>query len=150
VLGVINCSKPVVSAIEGTAVGGPLSAALVADISIAGRSAKIIDPHTQLGLVAGDGAAMIWPLLCGMAKTKLYLLTGAALTGQEAERIGLVSMVADDARVVEVALAIAERIASTPRAGANWTKLALNGWLRLAQPSFDASVALEFMTLRGP
>ncbi|HAP78436.1 MAG TPA: enoyl-CoA hydratase, partial [Acidimicrobiaceae bacterium] len=87
---VINCSKPIVSAIHGPAVGAGLVCALLADVSIAGRSARIIDGHTKLGVAAGDHAAICWPLLCGMAKAKFYLLTCDTLTGEEAERIGLV------------------------------------------------------------
>ncbi len=88
VYGVINCSKPVVSAIHGPAVGAGLVVGMLADISIAGRTAKIVDGHTRLGVAAGDHAAICWPLLCGMAKAKYYLLTCEALTGEEAERIG--------------------------------------------------------------
>ena len=89
VFNVINCSKPIVSAIHGPAVGAGLVAAVLADVSVAGRSARIIDGHTRLGVAAGDHAAICWPLLCGMAKAKYYLLTCEPLTGEQAERIGL-------------------------------------------------------------
>src|SRR5262245_20332595 len=72
---VVNCSKPIVSAIHGPAVGAGLVAAVLADVSIAARSARIIDGHTRLGVAAGDHAAVCWPLLVGMAKAKYYLLT---------------------------------------------------------------------------
>ena len=72
---IINCSKPIISAIHGPAVGAGLVVALLADISIAARNARIIDGHTRLGVAAGDHAAMVWPLLCGMAKAKYLLLT---------------------------------------------------------------------------
>src|SRR4029450_4194195 len=75
VYGLVNCSKPVVSAIRGAAVGAGLAVALLADISIAGRTAKIIDGHTRLGVAAGDHSVIIWPLLCGLAKARYYLLT---------------------------------------------------------------------------
>src|SRR5262249_14352937 len=96
VYNVLNCAKPVVSAIQGPAVGAGLAVALLADISVAGRSAKIIDGHTRLGVAAGDHAAIIWPLLCGMAKAKYHLLLCEPLSGEEAERIGLVSVCVDD------------------------------------------------------
>jgi enoyl-CoA hydratase len=150
VYNVINCSKPIVAAIEGPCVGAGLAAALLADISVAGRNARIIDGHTRLGVAAGDHSAIVWPLLCGMAKAKYYLLLCDALSGAEAERIGLVSLVADDDKVVEVALAAAERLRDMPPAAVRWTKHALNNWLRLAGPSFDASLALEFMGFSGP
>ncbi len=150
VMGVIECTKPVVAAIEGEAVGGVLAAAIVADISIAGKTARIVDPHTLIGLVAGDGAAIIWPLLCGMARTKLYLLTGEPLSGQGAADIGLVSLAVDDDKVVERAMAIARKLAVQPVAAIRWTKHSLNGWLRMATPMFDHSLALEYLTLLGP
>jgi enoyl-CoA hydratase/carnithine racemase len=150
VYNVINCSKPIVAAIEGPCVGAGLAAALLADISVAGRNARIIDGHTRLGVAAGDHSAIVWPLLCGMAKAKYYLLLCEALSGAEAERIGLISLVADDDKVVEVALSAAERLRDLPPAAVRWTKHALNNWLRQAGPSFDASLAMEFMGFSGP
>jgi len=147
---VINCSKIIVVAIEGPCVGAGLAAAMVADITIAGRKARFIDGHTRLGVAAGDHAAIVWPLLCGMAKAKYYLLTCDPLTGEEAERIGLVSKVVDDDKVVVHALEIAERMVAGPQAALRWTKHALNNWLRLAGPTFDASLAMEFMGFSGP
>ena len=103
---VINCSKPIVSAVHGPAVGAGLVAALLADVSVVGRNARIIDGHTRLGVAAGDHAAICWPLLCGMAKAKYYLLTCDPLTGEEAERIGLVSLCVDDDDVQDQTFAI--------------------------------------------
>jgi len=88
VLNMVNFDKPVISAIHGVAVGAGLVVALLADVSVAGRTAKIIDGHTKLGVAAGDHAAICWPLLVGMAKAKYYLLTCEPLNGAEAERIG--------------------------------------------------------------
>jgi enoyl-CoA hydratase len=150
VYNMVNCPKIIVSAIEGPCVGAGLAAAMVSDISIAGKSARIIDGHTRLGVAAGDHAAIVWPLLCGMAKAKYYLLTCEPLTGAEAERIGLVSKVVDNDRVVEEALATAERLADGPQAALRWTKLSLNNWLKVAGPAFDASLAMEFMGFSGP
>ncbi|XVQ15231.1 enoyl-CoA hydratase/isomerase family protein [Spirillospora sp. CA-255316] len=150
VMNVINCSKPVVSAIQGPAVGAGLAVALLADISVAGRSAKIIDGHTRLGVAAGDHAAIVWPLLCGMAKAKYHLLLCDALTGEEAERIGLVSVCVDDDLVHERALEVAGRLAGGAAEAIRHTKHALNNWLRMAGPSFDASLALEFLGFTGP
>jgi enoyl-CoA hydratase/carnithine racemase len=150
VYNIINCPKIIVAAIEGPCVGAGLAAAMVSDITIAGRRARIVDGHTRLGVAAGDHAAVIWPLLCGMAKAKYYLLTCDVLTGEEAERIGLVSKVVDDGKVVETALDVAARLADGPPAAIRWTKQALNNWLRLAGPTFDASLALEFLGFSGP
>src|SRR5207237_9777715 len=116
VYNVINCSKPIVSAIHGPAGGAGLVAGLLADVSIATRSARIIDGHTRLGVAAGDHAAICWPLLCGMAKAKYYLLTCETLTGEEAERIGLVSLVVDDGAAQDRALEVARGLADGAQA----------------------------------
>ncbi len=145
VYNLINCSKPVVSAIRGTAVGAGLAVALLADIAIAGRDVKILDGHTRLGVAAGDHAVIIWPLLCGLAKARYYLLTNEPLTGEEAERIGLVARCVPDEQVYPVALETARALANSSPTAIRWTKHALNNWLRLAGPSFDTSLALEFL-----
>ena len=147
---VINCSKPIVSAIHGPAVGAGLVAGLLADVSIVARTARIIDGHTRLGVAAGDHAGICWPLLCGMAKAKYYLLTCDTLTGQEAERIGLVSLCVDDDKVHERALEVAIQLAGMAQSGLRWTKHTLNHWYRTAGPAFDASLAYEFYGFGGP
>jgi enoyl-CoA hydratase len=149
VYNVINCSKPIVSAIRGPAVGAGLVCGLLADISIAAKTARIIDGHTRLGVAAGDHAAIVWPLLCGMAKAKLYLLLCDVLTGEEAERIGVVSMTVDEPDLDAKALEVAQRLAEGPPSAIRWTKYALNNWLRQAGPTFDASLALEFLGFAG-
>ncbi len=150
VLNVINCSKPIVSAIHGPAVGAGLVAALLADISVCGRTARIIDGHTRLGVAAGDHAAICWPLLCGMAKSKYYLLTCETLTGEEAERIGLVSLCVDDEHVHAKALEVAGSLAQGAQSALRWTKHTLNHWYRVMAPAFDASLAYEFFGFGGP
>ncbi|MDM9558339.1 enoyl-CoA hydratase/isomerase family protein [Bordetella petrii] len=150
VYNVINCNKPIVSAMHGAAVGAGLVAGLLADISIAARDARIIDGHTRLGVAAGDHAAIVWPLLCGMAKAKYYLLLCEAVSGAEAERIGLVSLCVDEAELTAKAFEVAGKLANGSQTAIRWTKYALNNWLRLAGPSFDTSLALEFMGFAGP
>jgi enoyl-CoA hydratase len=149
VYNLVNCSKIVVSAIEGPAVGAGAAAALLADVSVAARSARIIDGHARLGVAAGDHAVILWPLLCGMAKAKYHLLTCETLTGEEAERIGLVSLVVDDGRAGERALEIASDLAAGAQPALRFTKWALNNWLRSAGPGFDASLAFEFLGFTG-
>ena len=148
VYNLVNCSKPVVSAIRGTAVGAGLAVALLADISVAGRNAKILDGHTRIGVAAGDHSVIIWPLLCGLAKSRYYLLTNKLLSGAEAERIGLVAVCVEDGEVHATALGIAKNLAAGSATAMRWTKHALNNWLRMAGPSFDASLALEFLGFR--
>jgi len=150
VFNVINCSKPIVSAMHGPAVGAGLVAGLLADVSVVARTARIIDGHTRLGVAAGDHAAICWPLLCGMAKAKYYLLTCDTLTGEEAERIGLVSLCVDDDQVHARALEVAEQLATGAQSAIRWTKHTLNHWYRVMAPAFDASLAYEFYGFGGP
>lgn len=149
VLSMVDCETPIISAINGTAVGAGLAVALMADISVIGENVRLSDGHLRLGVAAGDHAALLWPLLCGMAKAKYYLLTAEFIGGREAERIGLVSRCVADDRVLEEALAIATTIARGPRHAARWTKRTLNHWLRAALPAFDASLAYEMLTFMG-
>jgi len=145
VYNIINCSKPIVSALNGVAVGAGLVAGLLADISIAGKSAKIVDGHTRLGVAAGDSAVINWPLLCGMAKAKYLLLLCEPVGGEDAEKFGLVSLCVEDDELQDKALEIAKRLAAGAPSAIRWTKYALNNWYRMAGPAFDASTALEMM-----
>jgi len=150
VYNMINCSKPIVSAVRGWAVGAGIALALLADISIAAKDAKFSDGHAKIGVAAGDHAAILWPLLCGMARAKYYLLLSEPFTGEEAADMGIVSLAVDvqglDAKAVEIASRLAEQAPAATR----WTKHALNHWLRQAAPIFDASLALEFIGFAGP
>jgi enoyl-CoA hydratase len=150
VFNIINCAKPIVSAMHGPAVGAGLVAGLLADVSVVARSARIIDGHTRLGVTAGDHAAICWPLLCGMAKAKYYLLTCRPLTGEEAERIGLVSLCVDDDAVHATALEVAGELNDGAAAAIRFTKQTLNNWYRAQSGIFDASLAYEFFGFGGP
>jgi enoyl-CoA hydratase len=150
VYNMINCSKIIVSAMHGPAVGAGLVAGLMADISIAAKNARLIDGHTRLGVAAGDHAAIVWPLLCGMAKAKYYLLTCRTISGEEAERLGLVSLTCEEAELEAKALEVAREIAAGAQTALRWTKYSLNNWLRMAGPAFDASLALEVLGFTGP
>jgi enoyl-CoA hydratase len=143
--------KPVISAINGAAVGYGLSAALLADISVAAEDAILSDGHTKVGVVAGDHAALIWPLLVGMAKTKYYILTSRRLDGKEAERIGLVSLSVPTDQVLPVALDIADELARGSQQAIRWTKRSLNaGWITNAIPQHELSTALEMLNFFSP
>jgi enoyl-CoA hydratase len=150
VYNVVNCSKPIVSAMAGPAVGAGLAVGLLADVSIAAADARIIDGHTRLGVAAGDHAAIVWPLLCGMAKAKYHLLTCTPMSGREAERMGLVSLCVDAEAVDDTARDVARQLAAGSQSAIRWTKYALNSWLRQAGPHFDTSLGLEFMGFGGP
>ncbi len=147
---ILTSVKPIVAAINGVAVGAGLAVALLADVSIMATSARISDGHTRLGVAAGDHAALLWPLLCGMAKAKYYLLTSDFVDGPEAERIGLVTRCVPDEEVVTEALAVAASLAAGSRTAVQWTKRALNQWLRSNAPVFGESLALEMLGFLGP
>ena len=150
VYNIINCGKPTISSINGPAVGAGLVAALLCDISIAAKSAFVTDGHTRLGVAAGDHAAIVWPLLCGMAKAKYYLLTCDRLSAAEAERIGLISLCVEDEQLGEKTMEVAHKLANGAPNALRWTKYALNNWLRMAGPTYDASTALEMLGFLGP
>jgi enoyl-CoA hydratase len=149
VYNIANCEKPIVSAINGVAVGAGLVVALLADISICAEDARLGDGHVRLGVAAGDHAAIIWPLLCGLARSKYYLMTGEMVTGAEAERIGLVSKALPKDEVLPEAFRVANHLASGPQLAIRLTKRALNGWIRNAGPIFDQSAAYEMLTFMG-
>jgi enoyl-CoA hydratase len=150
VYNMINCEKPVVSAINGVAVGAGLVVALLADISICAEDARLGDGHVKLGVAAGDHAAIVWPLLAGIAKARYYLMTGEMLTGIEAERIGMVTKALPRDRVLEEALRVAQTLALGSQLAIRWTKRALNNWLKAAGPIFDQSAAYEMLCFMGP
>jgi enoyl-CoA hydratase len=150
VLGALDCNKPTVAAVHGAAVGAGLALALAADISVVADDAQLAEGHVRLGIAAGDHAVLLWPLLCGRAKAKYHLLTGAPLTGLEAERIGLVSRAVPADEVMPEATAIAEKLAAGSETAIRWTRQALNQWYRVGLPAFESSLAHEMLGFFGP
>jgi len=150
VYNMLACDKPIISAINGTAVGAGLAVALLADVSVMAEDARLTDGHARLGVSAGDHAAIVWPLLCGMAKAKYYLMTADFIDGREAERIGLVSFCTPCADVLPRSLAIAAQLARGSQAAIRATKQSLNNWMRQAGPIFDNSLAAEMLCFLGP
>jgi len=112
--------------------GSGLATSLLADISVASTDARLIYGYLLQGIAAGDHSVMIWPLLCGLAKAKPYLLASEHLTGEMAERIGLVSLAVPPGDVLDTALGIAQRMAAGPQHALRWTKRSLNHWPRTA------------------
>lgn len=146
VLGALECELPVVSAVRGAAMGASLAVALLADVCVVADDARIADGHARLGVVAGDHAVLVWPLLCGMAQAKRRLLLPEVLSGREAQAIGLVAEAVPDAEVETVARALAARLASQATLATRWTKRALHHWYRLGLPAFESSLAHEMLT----
>jgi len=149
VYNVMACEKPVISAINGVAVGAGLAVAMMADISIMAEEAKITDGHVKLGVAAGDHAAILWPLLCGMAKAKYYLMTAEFVSGKEAERIGLVSLCVPRAQLMDKAMEVADKLAAGSQQAIRFTKRSLNGWMHMARPTFESSLAMEMLCFLG-
>lgn len=150
VYNMLACEKPIISAINGVAVGAGLAVALMADISLMVEDARLTDGHARIGVSAGDHAAIIWPLLCGMAKAKYYLMTAEFVDGREAERIGLVTFAVSRDELMPRALKIAESLSLGSQVAIKGTKMSLNGWMQMASPIFDNSLSLEMLAMLGP
>ena len=145
----IDCHTPIVSAINGIAVGAGLAVALLADISIIDEDTRLTDGHVRLGVAAGDHAAVIWPLLCGMAKAKYLLMLCEPVNGEDAEKYGLVSLCVEDDELQDKAVEVAAKLAAGAPSAIRWTKYALNNWYRMMGPTYDASTALEMLAFAG-
>ncbi len=122
----VQCEAPLIAAVNGVAAGLGATIALMCDVIYMAQSARIGDTHVNVGLVAGDGGAVIWPLLVGPHRAKELLMSGKLLTAAEAERIGLVNHVVADADLLETARSYAEVLASKPRPAVRWTKMLIN------------------------
>lgn len=143
----LDVEVPIVAAINGPAIGLGATLALLCDVIYMAESASLADPHVRVGIAAGDGGAVAWPLAIGPARAKRYLLTGDALTAREALDIGLINSVADDSALQEEALAFAERLAAAAPLAVRYTKLAVNQLVKQAMATaFDYSTALELVT----
>jgi enoyl-CoA hydratase len=142
--GVLDCPKPIIARVNGDAMGFGASIALLCDIVIAKNTARFADPHVKVGLSAGDGGALMWPLLIGHTKAKHYLLTGEALDAVEAERLGLITFAIPDAEFDDYVTKYAERMARGAQSAIRYTKMTANIGLRQMLPSlFEAGAAYE-------
>jgi enoyl-CoA hydratase len=146
----LDIEIPIVCAINGPAVGLGATIALACDVIFAARSATIADPHVRVGIVAGDGGAVMWPLAIGPALAKRYLMTGDPLAAEEAERIGLVTHVVEDDRLLDESLAFARRLAAGAPLAIRYTKMAVNQLIKQSlTTAFDLSMSLEVLTMRS-
>jgi enoyl-CoA hydratase len=144
----LNCTKPIIAAINGDAMGLGATLALMCDISVISDSARLGDTHARVGLVAGDGGAIIWPLLIGVNRAKEYLMTGRVLRGADAAKLGLVNHSVPAARVMALADEIARELAALPPLALRWTKLSLNKALKQrANLILDAGLAFEMLSM---
>ncbi|HYA34356.1 MAG TPA: enoyl-CoA hydratase-related protein [Candidatus Binataceae bacterium] len=143
----LDVEQPIVSAVNGDAMGLGANLALMCDVIVASETARIADTHVKVGIVAGDSGAVIWPLLVGPARAKEFLMRGTMLTGADAARIGLVNYAVPAGEVVAKAHSIARELADGPTFAIRWSKLAVNKWLKQqVNLILDASLAYEMMT----
>ena len=143
----LDVEIPIVAAVNGAAVGLGATLALLTDVIFMADHAKLADPHVQVGIVAGDGGAVIWPLVLGPAQAKRYLMTGDTLTAAEAERIGLIAGTVPADELQDVALAFARRLAAGAPLAVRYTKAAVNQLVKQSlTTAFDYSMALELVT----
>jgi enoyl-CoA hydratase len=144
----LECTKPVISAVNGYAMGLGATVALLCDVVFASRSAAFADTHVKMGVGAGDGGQVIWPLLLGVNRAKYFLMTGDRLNAEEAERLGLVNFVVDDGKAVDAALELATRLASGPSMAISASKVGINSFMRMVSNLvFPVSQALEQRTM---
>ena len=147
IFGLLDLEKPVVAKVRGPAIGLGCTIALFCDVIFAGDTARFADPHVRVGVVAGDGGAVIWPQLVGYARAKEYLMTGDALSANEAERIGLINHVVPDAGLDARVAAFAQKLANGAPQAIKYTKVSVNlGLKALAHTILDASMAYEMVT----
>jgi enoyl-CoA hydratase len=146
----LDIDIPVIAAINGPAIGLGASIALLCDTTFMAHSAVIADPHVKVGIVAGDGGTVIWPLLLGPARAKQYLLTGDPVSASEAERIGLVNTITSDDQLQSSALAFATRLARGAPLAIRYTKQSVNKLVKDAlNIAFDTATALEIVTMQS-
>ena len=144
----LDVEQPVIGAINGDAAGLGATLALMCDVTYVAESARIGDTHVKMGLVAGDGGAVIWPALIGMARAKQYLFTGDWISGTEAERIGLVNFALPAGEVLAAANAFARRMAEGAPMAIRWTKYSMNKLLReQINLALDTGMFLEAATM---
>lgn len=146
---ILEVDKPIISAVNGAAAGLGVTLALFADIVIASDKAKMGDTHVKVGLAAGDGGAVIWPLLVGVNKAKELLMTGEVISAEEALRIGLVNHVVPHDELDDYTMKMAQELASGNLNAIKATKKAVNLYLKwMLNQVFDYSLTLEYQNAR--
>jgi enoyl-CoA hydratase len=146
----LSCSKPIISAVRGHALGLGATVALLADIVYAGESAVFADTHVKMALGAGDGGQLLWPLLLGVNRAKYYLLTGERITARDAERLGLINFVVDDDQLLGDVLTLAGRLASSAPEALAASKAGVNAYLKsVADIVMPVSLAAESATMQS-
>jgi enoyl-CoA hydratase len=144
---ILDVEQPIIGAINGDAVGLGATIALFCDVIVASEKARFGDPHVRVGIVAGDGGAVIWPLLIGPARAKEFLMRGHLVNGAEAAKMGLVNYAVPPEEVLPKARELAQELADGPTWAIRWSKLSVNKWLKdQVNLILDASLAYEMIT----
>ena len=147
VFGLLDLEKPVIAKVRGPAIGLGCTIALFCDVIFAADTARFADPHVKIGVVAGDGGAVIWPQLVGYARAKEYLMTGDPIIASEAERIGLINHVVPESELDARVDAFARKLANGAPQAIKYTKVSVNLRLKeIAHTILDASMAYEMLT----
>lgn len=147
----LEVEVPIVAAVNGVAVGLGATLALFCDVIYASATARFADTHVNAGVVAGDGGAIIWPLLMGPVRAKHYLMTGEFISAEKAAAIGMINEVVTDGSVLDAAIEYAELLASGPKESIVWTKYSVNKIIKqYTHLLLDTSAALEMLTFKSP
>jgi enoyl-CoA hydratase len=147
----LDVEQPIIAAINGDVIGLGATIALFCDVTVAADTARIADPHVRIGLVAGDGGAVIWPLLIGPNRAKEFLMRGSMINGADAARIGLVNYAVPAGEVVKKANELARELADGPRWAIRWTKVSVNKMLKESvNLVLDTSLAFEEVSMKLP
>lgn len=144
VFSLLDCDKPVICKVNGDAIGLGTTLALFCDVTFALETAKFADPHNSVGLIAGDGGAVMWPQLVGYARAKHYLFTGEAILAKDAQAMGLIHAALPAEQLDAQVDAYADRLLRLPIQSVRWTKQTVNiGLKQLAHSMMDAGMAYE-------
>ncbi len=147
----LDCEKPVISAVNGYALGLGATVALMADVVYIGRAGVLGDTHVNMGIGAGDGGGVIWPMLVGPSRAKYYLMTGEHVRAEQAKELGLVQDVVEDDELMNTALALAKRLSNGPLAAISASKVPVNKWIKhVSNMVLPLSLSMEAATMSGP
>ena len=147
----LDCEKPVICAVNGYALGLGATVALMADVVYIGRSGVLGDTHVNMGIGAGDGGGVIWPMLVGPSRAKYFLMTGEHVRAEQAKEMGLVQDVVEDDELMSTALALAERLSNGPLGAISASKVPINKWIKhVSNMVLPLSLSMEEMTMAGP
>jgi len=146
----LDLEKPVICAVNGYTLGLGATVALLADVVYAGKSGVLGDTHVNMGIGAGDGGGVLWPMLIGPSRAKYYLMTGEHIRAEDAAALGLVHAAVEDDELMPAALALAERLSSGPLRAISASKVPVNKWIKfVSNLVLPVSLAMEGMTMAG-